>query len=434
MESRRKVLLIAKEDYFGAGKAALRIYQVLKEGGHEICFLVQHKTLENEEGIIKYEHLVPLSFLGRVLQFVRKNIKALFEKTIITHPDYYFFGINDRNLRIKEKKLVKKLAFIPDTIIFTWTSQFLNARSLSKLQKLTGANLFAYPMDMSLFTGGCHYSWNCDGYKYECRECPAILDTKNKDIAHKNWKQKQEYYKCSGTKIIAASSEQLYQLKASSLFKAQTLIPKLLLPINERCFNSRNRVHARSSFGWKHDEKIIFFGATFTNEKRKGVSLFIETLKLLGEIYATHNKNTDLLLIVIAGSIPRGLNFNEGIPFKIHFSGYINDDAKLSLLYQSACVFVCTSLQDAGPMMVNESIMCGTPVVAFEIGVVKDLVFDGISGYKIALGDVKMMAQRIFSILELTNEEFDRMVFSTSEIGLKNTSTSAFRDSFNKQN
>ena len=29
-------------------------------------------------------------------------------------------------------------------------------------------------MDMELITGGCHYNFECNGYKKICKPCPAV--------------------------------------------------------------------------------------------------------------------------------------------------------------------------------------------------------------------------------------------------------------------
>jgi glycosyltransferase involved in cell wall biosynthesis len=113
-----------------------------------------------------------------------------------------------------------------------------------------------------------------------------------------------------------------------------------------------------------------------------------------------------------------------GIPFKTHFPGYINDDRKLSLHYQASELFVSSSLQDAGPMMVNESIMCGTPVVAFNLGVSEDLVINGITGYILPLGNTNEMASKMeILIRKERNPAFNDNI---AKIGWERTSYAAF--------
>ena len=42
-------------------------------------------------------------------------------------------------------------------------------------------------------TGGCHWSWDCKGYVKECKNCPAITSIKLKNLAHRNFLEKNYY-------------------------------------------------------------------------------------------------------------------------------------------------------------------------------------------------------------------------------------------------
>jgi glycosyltransferase involved in cell wall biosynthesis len=393
------VLIIAKEDYLGAGKAALRMYHAFKRQGHNVCFLVKHKVTNDDAFILKYEDIVKPTYFERAYRYFIRRAQSIFRNNVVTDPNYYFFGINDRDLSINETKLVKALPFVPERIIVTWTSQFINAKSIERLKRLTDAKVFAYPLDMSLLTGGCHYAWGCDGYKKSCNSCPAILSSKDKKNAFKNLLLKKKYYKQAGIKAIAASNSLFNEIRESALFKAETLPVKILLPIDEEIFNANQRSNAKVALGFGENKKIIFFGSSFTNEKRKGVGDFIYALKDLAQRLGSFESRVNDIVVVIGGNKPRDGNFFDDIKFDTFFTGYINDDKKLSNIYQAADVFVCTSLQDSGPMMINESLMCGTPVVSYKIGVAEDLIVDGVSGFKVSVGDIKMLSQKISEVL-----------------------------------
>ena len=67
----------------------------------------------------------------------------------------------------------------------------------------------------------------------------------------------------------------------------------------------------------------------------------------------------DQILVVMAGRV-LSLSVLD-IPFEHQFVGFLMGDAMLAAGYQAADVFVNASIEDAGPMMINESILCGTP-------------------------------------------------------------------------
>lgn len=84
------------------------------------------------------------------------------------------------------------------------------------------------------------------------------------------------------------------------------------------------------------------------------------------------------------------------------------------------------SIGDAGPSTVNQSICCGTPVVAFEIGTAIDVIENGISGYRAAFKDVDDYAHGIESIITLNEQVYIKLRETTREMGLKKNSKKAF--------
>ena len=66
---------------------------------------------------------------------------------------------------------------------------------------------------------------------------------------------------------------------------------------------------------------------------------------------------------------------------KTHYLGCLQDEISMALVYAAADVFVAPSLEDNLPNTVLESLSCGTPVVAFDIGGMPDMVSHKNNGY-----------------------------------------------------
>ena len=79
--------------------------------------------------------------------------------------------------------------------------------------------------------------------------------------------------------------------------------------------------------------------------------------------------------------------------------GYVHSEIELVLSYQAADVFACPSMQDAGPMMVSQAMLCGTPVIAFDMGIVPELITSGENGYVARLGDAEDFARGLKTML-----------------------------------
>ncbi len=109
----------------------------------------------------------------------------------------------------------------------------------------------------------------------------------------------------------------------------------------------------------------------------------------------------------------------------------IRDDRILALAYQSADIFISPSLEDSGPMMVNEAMMCGTPVVAFNIGIAKEFITSDI-GYLAKWNDAVDLSRGIEHLLLLNKTDRSNMRAHCSEIAKKNFSTEVQIDAVNQ--
>lgn len=105
--------------------------------------------------------------------------------------------------------------------------------------------------------------------------------------------------------------------------------------------------------------------------------------------------------------------------FEHRHIGFLDGDAILATCFQAADIYVNPSIEDSGPMMINESILCGTPVVAFEMGVAVDLVHNFKTGYRAHLKDENDMANGLYKILEMDNEAYSAMRAYCRNYGLE---------------
>jgi glycosyltransferase involved in cell wall biosynthesis len=104
-------------------------------------------------------------------------------------------------------------------------------------------------------------------------------------------------------------------------------------------------------------------------DERKGFIYLRDSLKILYDNYP--ELRTKVEVIVFGASKKRQ---TIDISFKTNFLGRISDVEKLVACYNSADVFAAPSLEDNLPNTVMESLACGTPVVAFNIGGMPDMI------------------------------------------------------------
>ena len=131
-----------------------------------------------------------------------------------------------------------------------------------------------------------------------------------------------------------------------------------------------------------------------------------EALKLMSASYANSGKSVSPYLIT-AGSETASQSYN--FPFARYHVGYLDAQTTLPLAYGAADVFVSPAIEDSGPMMILESLSCGTPVVSFDMGVARDVLVEGVTGHVATLRDVRALASGIARVLDLPPDHYQKM-------------------------
>jgi len=341
----------------------------------------------------------------QILLRIRNKIRStlLFKKyfkknNIDKNEDYFFLNIDHTIDFYPTNNILKNIGFVPELVIVLFMQSFLNFKNLYEIGQLTKAKILIYMMDMAPITGGCHYAWECKGYTSNCGNCPSLFSNNESDQSNHNLNFKKKYADKTNLFVLSASEYQHRQLLNSSLFKDRK-VGKILIGIDEKLFKPGNKKLVREKFNLPVNKKIIFFGAVSPKVRRKGFDELILTLKYI----KSYNSNLDIHL-AIAGKI--NSDFLSQLPFPHTCLGHLNFN-NLAELFQSADLFLCTSIEDSGPMMINQAIMSGLPTVSFDIGVSLDLVKNGQTGYIAKKGDCNELAKGVIKLLNLCYSEYN---------------------------
>jgi len=398
------ILHLSAYDFGGAGKAAYRLHRNMKGCGFKSKMVVQKKQ-ELDSDVMELNVTSPLARLYGTL--AKGWLK------LVSNQDYYFQD-QTRSLLQRKTPFSNLFVFQPDSIIVHWVSNFVSLNDVRRLSLLTGAPVFWYLMDMAPLTGGCHYAWDCTGYFHACGKCPALYSSNPNDVSHCIWKTKWDCATDIDVTIVPASSWLDHQAHHSSLFRIRK-IEKILLAVNPEIFRPEIKESARERLKLPLDKKIILFGNQALSLKRKGMSYLLEALQILAN---RNDVDKGSLLIAIAGDMDQNRAFFD-TSFNYINLGFLDSDEMLATAYQAADMFICPSVEDSGPMMINESIMCGTPVVSFAMGVAPDLVHTGVTGYRAELKNSADLAHGIKSILDLDSDGAVKMSWECRNLGLQ---------------
>lgn len=153
-------------------------------------------------------------------------------------------------------------------------------------------------------------------------------------------------------------------------------IPCEVIPnaLNTDIFQTGNRQAARKKFAVPEGKFTLLFGAQDANSPLKGGSILMESLNLLaGKV------SPDKIHVLLFGKNTKVLTKNCSFPFTD--LQIIEGDHDMASLYSAADVFILPSLADNMPYTAVEALACGTPVVAFRIGGLPEIVEHKVNGF-----------------------------------------------------
>ncbi len=362
-----KILHISTQDQGGAPISAIRLHRALLAQGVDstILFLTQ----ENCDIPGSFSYISPdKKYRNLILQqLVRLKNKLLFylfyhypnaQKLQNKVSGFELFSFNPSYYDITTQKIYQEA----DIIHLHWVPGFVDYTLFRKSSKPIIWTL----LDMNPFTGGCHFSCGCEKYISACKNCPQLQGTKNSNNSFRDQQFKMAHL-IGQAPIIAAPSKWL--LECSSQSRLFGTLKNILMPssLDLSIFKPLDKSLCRAALNLPQDKKIVLFVSYGIENKRKGFDLLLDAIKQINR--------ADIHLCAI-GSFNPGSDSKSGGTFL----GKIYDERLMALAYAAADVFLLPSREDNLPNTMLESLACGTPVIAFPIGGIPDVIVTGSNG------------------------------------------------------
>ena len=390
----------------GASKATFRLHSALRQIGCQSSVIVREKRSLDDD--VRRARVQKKTVLNRISARISQS---LINKSAASYTYNYNKVIRSYRGGIEEHLLNASI------INLHWIDKLLETSDIKYIYDKFKIPIVWTLMDEEPYTGGCHYTFGCEKFKTECYECHLIKPSRVCDFSKKTWWAKYRQLRDIPLVFVAGTRWQAERIKSSSLF-SQHKILVIPLPVNENIFRVINKGAAREVLGIPYDKKVIFAGAASFKDERKGMGYLSDSLKMMHAEFSLPDsqiRRNDVVLLT-AGNESKDITSLD--LFNTKELGYITDDRVLALAYQSADLFVCPSVEDAGPLMIAEAMLCGIPVVAFNTGGAPDLIEHKRIGYLAETRDSRDLAKGIEFVLKISNE--DNMTERIRNIALKN--------------
>jgi glycosyltransferase involved in cell wall biosynthesis len=218
--------------------------------------------------------------------------------------------------------------------------------------------------DQWAFTGHVAYSFDCERWRDGCGTCPYLAEypALQRDTTAALWRWKRRVYARSRLTVVAPSRWLAGLARESPLLSR---FPVHVVPngVDLEIFRPGDRRALKRELALDPDRPVVLFVASDAADRRKG------------------------------GHLVREIVERAGHPQLLTMAGDVHGEVEVAKRYAAADVFLLPSLADNLPNTAVESIACGTPVVAFDVGGVSDVVRHGETGW--LARDVQDLAEGI---------------------------------------
>lgn len=198
-------------------------------------------------------------------------------------------------------------------------------------------------------------------------------------------------------KIIAVNEE----TKENYLEKYPWLKDKMIVipvGIDTELFKPMDKHKMQEKYGFKKNEKIIIYVGRL--EKEKGLGFLLNSFK------EVKKEITDCKLVLVGdGREKKNLeNLAKDLELKeVIFMDSLEHD-KIPEIMNCADVFALSSLYESGPLVVQEALACGIPVVTTNVGRVQEFIKSDAIG-RIVERNEKDFARAIIEIFKMDQEK-----------------------------
>ncbi len=320
---------------------------------------------------------------------------------------------NEATPDIPSELLLKKIRNTYDAVITLFWQDMINTTSLKKIYDKLSCPILIFSPDMSPMTGGCFYFDKCNRFSLECGYCPGFNSHEFEDQSHHNYLIKKNNYE----NMICAFLGNSWMNKFAKQSKLFSHIIKTEIVINEKKFISGDKELSRKKIGIDPKYNFVLMLRSDNHPRKGNVDLFKALSIFLSGL--TASEKSGCCVLVVGDKYFESIS--QSLECYIHNIGMVEEETLISC-YQASNYFLNASHDDAGPSMINQSIMCGTPVICYNNGAAIDVVEQGKSGFKVDTGDIEGLAKSIQLGHRLDNESFSELRRTTRQLGLEHNS------------
>lgn len=380
----RIVILNTFERTGGAAVAASRLREALRADGEEVTMVVRDKQSDCKQVIgvtgSSWQRLLHKGY------FIGERL-VIFLHNRCSKNDLFAVSLANTGCKLSQLPALQQA----DIIHLHWINQgFLSLEELKAIGAL-GKPMVWTMHDMWPCTGICHHARECNGYHTDCAVCPFTASPTL--AAHTLAKKKRIWEKLNVTFVTC--SNWLMERTSQSVLMSDKTVLSIPNPIDTQKFAPLDQAVCRAHFGLPKEKTLLLFGAVKASDKRKGIDYMKAAVQILVD---THPQWKEQVELAIFGKSE--VEMQSLFPVKVHQIPYITSEQEMIQLYNTADLYVTSSLEENLPNTIMEAMSCGVPCAGFEIGGIPEMIDHLENGYVAAYKSADDLAEGIHQLLQ----------------------------------
>ncbi len=407
-------------DFSGLGAD---IIKSLTLAGHNVQFgfdgiedFIKNNLKPSKDGRIQWLY-------GKLHFYIRKFFNSLIDYLprlkFIYKDGRAIYSLYEDQPGIPVNVVLERLHGDFDLCIFLFDHGLFTTKTYKAIYDRFHCPIIINAVDLLPITGGCYYFGNCNNYTKGCGNCPIMGGLYKNDQTHKNFEYKKKVYdniEC----VFLGNTWMLRHAEKSRMFE-KSLMRKVSFNLDESVFKPLDVERCREKLGIPLSKKHVFLYRYRKGNWRKGEDIMIKGVNDLYSMLSPAERK-EVLIVLISEKLD---NAEEVIKMDVLQLGYV-DDETLIVAYNAASAFLCSSIEDAGPSMINQAMACGTPVIAFDTGTAIDVIENDVNGYKTPLSEKERWGDGLLKICHMSETDYREMREQARKTALEKNSLGAF--------
>jgi glycosyltransferase involved in cell wall biosynthesis len=247
-------------------------------------------------------------------------------------------------------------------------------------------------------TGRCTYPLSCQRWQSGCGQCPHqdYPPLSRIDRSRSGWKEKSRAYNRSLLFLTSPASWALRKMEQSIM--APAIVEARVIPngIDQSVFrpveSPQEKTRLREQFGFLPNDFVLAYVAISTGNPYKDPQTLRRALELLKPAAGQR------IVLLRIGAGEDALN-SDGSLIERTFA-FSEKRAELAALLQACDLYVHSSRAEVAPLALLEAQSCGLPVVATDVGGVRECVHTGESATLVPADEPRALAEAIAVYLQ----------------------------------